>query len=268
MNEIDLPFKVGEVVETKSFLVGYRGAWFQCKILEIYMLKGNLFYKLEYVNYPDEAPHETKVFEKPRGGKKNHLMIRPTYPPVYHESEVLKLKRHLDEPLVVVHGSWKVGDLVDWCKDDCYWSGKIVELMDNDAVQIDLFPKPVGEGSTYEGLCEDLRPSLEWSLEDGWKVPFTMKDGKRRQCAKLITPIKTEDTKHDVKGNGGLKSTQEVKSNGGLKLNIMESDSIEAAVLDIEELIVRIKWLKRKLNPDVGESCWKYEDHIASSSRM
>lgn len=49
----------------------------------------------------------------------------------------------------------------------------------------------------------------------------------------------------------------------------MESDSIEAAVLDIEELIVRIEWLKRKLNPDVGEgNCWKYEDYLASSTLM
>ncbi|MFQ6647411.1 hypothetical protein Gotur_020911, partial [Gossypium turneri] len=28
----NLPFKVGQLVETRSFLQGYRGAWFRCKV--------------------------------------------------------------------------------------------------------------------------------------------------------------------------------------------------------------------------------------------
>lgn len=59
-----------------------------------------------------------------------------------------------------------------------------------------------------------------------------------------------------------------MKGDGDLRLNIMESESIEAAVLDIEEMIVRLGWLKAKLT-DVGEgakSCWKYEDYLPSSS--
>lgn len=63
-------------------------------------------------------------------------MVRPTYPPLYHESEFVKLKRDIDASLVVVHDSWKVGDFVDWCKDGCYWSGTIVELKDNDVFKV------------------------------------------------------------------------------------------------------------------------------------
>jgi len=36
-----------------------------------------------------------------------------------------------------------------------------------------LLPKPEGEGDSYQGLCKNLRPRLDWSVEDGWKVPCT-----------------------------------------------------------------------------------------------
>lgn len=50
--------------------------------------------------------------------------------------------------------------------------------------------------------------------------------------------------------------------NEGFRLNIMESGSIDAAAFDLEELIVRIEWLKRLLTPDVGDgSYWEYEDY-------
>lgn len=102
-------------------------------------------------------------------------MVRPKYPPHYHESDLLKINGDEDreeEPLIVVHGSWKVGDLVDWCKDDAFWSGKVLETNENEeAVQVELLPPPLGEGKIYEALCKDLRPSLEWSLQDGWKLP-------------------------------------------------------------------------------------------------
>lgn len=40
-------------------------------------------------------------------------------------------------------------------------------------LQIELLAPPHGEGSIYEALSKDLRPSLEWSLDDGWTVPFS-----------------------------------------------------------------------------------------------
>lgn len=30
----NLPFKAGQLAEARSFRVGYRGAWFRCKVME------------------------------------------------------------------------------------------------------------------------------------------------------------------------------------------------------------------------------------------
>lgn len=53
--------------------------------------------------------------------------------------------------------------------------------------------------------------------------------------------------------------TEKLKKDGALQLNIMESESVEAAVLDLEELIVRFEWMKGILAPDSSEkSSWIY----------
>lgn len=38
---------------------------------------------------------------------------------------------------------------------------------------MDLLLPPMGEGSSYEVSIQDLRPSLDWSPEDGWRVLTT-----------------------------------------------------------------------------------------------
>ncbi|XP_023633605.1 uncharacterized protein LOC17875216 isoform X2 [Capsella rubella] len=209
------------------------------------------------------------VFETPEGETESHLMVRPKYPPHYHESDYLNLKGDDTEPLVVVHDSWKAGDLVDWWKEKVFWSGEIVAMKGKKFCQIELLPEPEGEGEIYQCLFKNLRPRLDWSVEDGWKVPSTV-DGQK--CAKLVK-LKNEDEEiEDVcetEEEQTKNDTQEDKGDGSLKLNIMESDSIEAPILDLEELIVRLGWLKAKLNPDLGEGAktyWKYEDHRPSSS--
>ena len=40
------------------------------------------------------------------------------------------------------------------------------------SLQIELFPPPDGEGLSYEISCKDLRPSLDWSPENGWTMPI------------------------------------------------------------------------------------------------
>lgn len=40
--------------------------------------------------------------------------------------------------------------------------------------QIELFPPPLGEGETYKALRKDVRPTLDWSPEDGWTLPSTV----------------------------------------------------------------------------------------------
>ncbi|ESQ43319.1 hypothetical protein EUTSA_v10014347mg [Eutrema salsugineum] len=254
MTQINLPFQVGQTVEVKSFEEGYRGAWFKCKIERIYTKEGKLYYSLEYLDYPDEERHETQVFQQFQDGEEECIMVRPSYPPHYHKNEELQIKGD-QEPLLVVHDSWKVGDLVDWWEEGCYWSGKVLKVMkEKKALKIKLPPPPRGEGKNYDALWKDLRPSLEWSLEDGWKLPSM--DGQKEQCAELVRREKEDQVSADVceavieqtesvKKQKTERATQQLVCNGGdIRLNIMESDSIEAPIYDLEELIVRIEWIK------------------------
>ncbi|CAN8255304.1 unnamed protein product [Cochlearia groenlandica] len=210
-------------------------------------------------------------------------MIRPPYPPVCHESE---FSGNTEKPLWVIHGCWKVGDLVDWCQDDCYWSGTIMEMMEDEVVQMELIPPPYGQGENYKAMCSDLRPSLEWSPVDGWKLPSMIKLLlKREKCQLNHELLKLTEKKHELLRepfksyifpaceivNERRVKQHELKGEGELRLNIMESDSIEAAIYDLEELIVRIEWIKDMLSPDGergSESSWIYEDHRPSSSGM
>ncbi|EOA13765.1 hypothetical protein CARUB_v10026857mg [Capsella rubella] len=303
MAEINLPpFEVGQSVELRSFESGYRGAWFQCKILKIFKKGRSLYYNVEYLDYPGEDIHTTKVFQQREGGSEKYLMIRPVFPRKFHESEVLNEEGSRGEA-IVVHDSWKVGDLVDWWEDYCYWSGTVLEVRDNDSLQIELLAPPYGEGSIYEALSKDVRPSLEWSLDDGWTVPFS-KDGEKRQCAKLVKHVNEgqvggaesmgeemqrpsdevsaaesmEEEKQrppdevsvaESREEKNQRSTEKMESNDDLPLNIMESESVVAAVMDLEELIVRFGWLKGRLAPNSSEkTSWVYEDYRPSSSRM
>eukprot|EP01018_Ginkgo_biloba_P004171 Gb_23343 [translate_table: standard] len=38
--------------------------------------------------------------------------------------------------------------------------------------RVDLPKPPIGEGGSYQADRKDLRPTLLWSIEDGWRVPF------------------------------------------------------------------------------------------------
>ncbi|KAL0710356.1 hypothetical protein Bca4012_017334 [Brassica carinata] len=291
MAQTSLPFKVGETIEVRSFEGGYRGAWFRCKILNIYTKEGKLFYSLKYLDYDEEEIHQTQVYQRFEDEEKEWLMVRPSYPPYYQEREVRKIEAD-QAPLVVVHSSWKVGDLVDWWKDDCFWCATVLAAKIKEPLQIELFPPPLGEGEIYSALRKDVRPSLNWSPEDGWTVPST--DGRKSQSVKLVKRVdhvpqdvcqtgkeqtekikkqKTERAKKQKTERDMPQKTernmQQVKGNGEISLNIDESDSVEAAVYDLEELIVRIEWIKKMLSPDVGEgSTWKCQDYRPSSKGM
>lgn len=66
------------------------------------------------------------------------LMVRPEYPVVYHKGE-MPPANSISQPCVVIDGTWKVGDLVDWCEGDCFWSARIVKVLSNDKVQVHLY---------------------------------------------------------------------------------------------------------------------------------
>ncbi|XP_048623481.1 uncharacterized protein LOC125605489 [Brassica napus] len=282
MSQIDLPFEVGDTIEARSFELGFRGAWFRCKITKIFNKGRALFYDLEYLDFTEEGIHTTKVYQKRQGESENILMVRPIRPRQSHENEEgcggEEEEEEEEEEVVVVRGLWKVGDLVDWWKDDCYWSGTVLEVNEEDeTAKIELVPEPYGEGKSYDAMFKDLVPSLEWSLEDGWIVPFS-KDGEKRQCAKLMKlPNEgAEETREEekqrptkklaVEEEEKLRPTKKLVGDQDLALNIMESESIEAAVMDLEEQIVRIEWIKGMLLLNSDNSTWIYEDYPPPSS--
>ncbi|KAK6254820.1 hypothetical protein SCA6_016125 [Theobroma cacao] len=190
MDPRNLPFEVGQQVETRSFLAGYRGAWFRCKIKEFSRRNKELYQALEYIDYPDEKIRWTKLYQKGSTSKygKRTLMVRPSYPSVYCESQMPDMNT-ISEVVVIVNDVWKVGDLVDWWTDNCFWSGRITEKLGEEKVKIELPPPPVGEGSSYEVFCKDLRPSLDWSVDEGWKLLIPKERKYHLCCARIVKPL-------------------------------------------------------------------------------
>lgn len=191
MDENDLPFKVGQLAEARSFAQGYRGAWFRCKIIDIARRDSGMQYALQYYDFPDEKLNWTKLYQYPKPRLKNterQLMVRPCFPSVYLESKLSEIKT-ISELVVAVNDVWKVGDFVDWWTDGCYWSGRLTKALGNDKYQIELFPPPAGEGSSYEASSKDFRPSLSWSPDNGWTVPIPSGINNHHPCARLIKPV-------------------------------------------------------------------------------
>ncbi|KAM1923915.1 hypothetical protein ACFX15_021761 [Malus domestica] len=338
-----LPFEAGQEVECRSFIPGYRGAWFRCKIKEYGLRQARLSSSMEYIDFPDEKVKWTRVYQKIPGLSKKskslkvQLMLRPQFPPIYNRSTIPDANTRA-EVVVIVNDDWKVGDLVDWWKDGCYWSGRITEILGNESLKFDLPPPPDGEGYSYEVSSKELRPSLDWSPENGWTVPTPMESECVHPCARVMKPgevpsctfhavgdenrclqafatashrspsshvsasslqppkgleemakqplgtIKTMEKPppdvnvgSDMADSGIAKascsdsvSSSHVKSepkgmrrtaagedrvdnNGSLKkmktdrnivLNSTKSDTLEAAILDLEELVSRVKWMK------------------------
>lgn len=217
-----LPFQIGQLVESRCFLIGYRGAWFRCKIKDIGWRMGSLSYELEFIDFPDEEIKWTKPFQKPPAafgipstGPKGQLMVRPQFPQVFREKQLSDVSTNSQlEVTVVVNDVWKVGDLVDWWKDNCYWSGKIIAILGDEEVKVELLPPPLGEGLAYHASSKDLRPSLDWSPESGWMVP-NMKVNGSTQCARVLNNGSVDlRTQNVSEGNGS--EPPDGKSNASL----------------------------------------------------
>ncbi|URE07755.1 agenet domain containing protein [Musa troglodytarum] len=187
-----LPFRVNQEAESKSFMIGYRSAWFRCKIKSMSFRKRQIGYFLEFYDYPDEKIRWTKLYQKRLQQPdqaleegKLELMVRPPFPPFFRKSQQPKFCPTSDV-IAITNDTWKVGDLVDWCYDSCYWSGRVSELLKDDHIKIDLPKPPIGEGNSYIAHCKDLRPSLDWTPENGWMLPVRKEHGDFDSCAILI----------------------------------------------------------------------------------
>lgn len=186
---LTIPFKVGDAVELRSFEAGYRGAWFRCKITGT--RKGHTEYQLEYMDFPDEGRSWERLYKIPpkycrKAGQNRELMLRPPYPRWCGDNYIPEYGQKMDVVAVVIN-PWKVGDLVDWWHNSCFWTGKIIELLGVDKVKIACTEIPLGEGGCYEADVDDLRPALDWSLEKGWSAPLSKENGESWYTARLVT---------------------------------------------------------------------------------
>ncbi|XP_042060006.1 uncharacterized protein LOC121804505 isoform X3 [Salvia splendens] len=261
----NLPFKAGQLAELRSFAFGYRGAWFRCKIREISERNGKLGHISEYYDYTEEKLNWTKLYQLPMGkSKRKHseLMLRPQYPPIYNEKQMPHVSE-ISEVSVIVCDSWKVGDLVDFFHTGCYWCGRITQIFDDEKAEIELRPPPLGEGSSYKAHIKDLRPSLDWSLQHGWTLPL-QEDGFGHPCAaRLIKPNNQGEVKSASTNGCGANPNEtrqaDTDSRQGMmneldSLNSKRSYTVEAGIMDLEEYINKVKWLKKILQEGISSS--------------
>uniref|UniRef100_A0A7N0T7A1 Agenet domain-containing protein n=2 Tax=Kalanchoe fedtschenkoi TaxID=63787 RepID=A0A7N0T7A1_KALFE len=218
MKHHNLPFEVGQMVEARSFLSGYRGSWFRCKVQEISSKKGFIGCILEYIDFPDESIKWTKLYQKPpisksrMKGVNRELVVRPCYPPIYREDEFHDSRKIL-EAAVIVGNDWMVGDFVDWWSDDVYWCGEVIQVLGGDKAKIKLPDPPDGEGLTYEVHFKDLRPTLFWSPNQGWTVPINQVGGSCHYCARLIQPsVRGEKSTLEGKNDAQMSTYASVSS--------------------------------------------------------
>lgn len=65
-------------------------------------------------------------------------MLRPAFPQWCWENDILEHWPQTDV-LAVVSSPWKVGDLIDWWYNDCFWTGKIIEFLGEDKVKVRIY---------------------------------------------------------------------------------------------------------------------------------
>ncbi|KAL9240349.1 hypothetical protein vseg_014582 [Gypsophila vaccaria] len=193
-NQSTLLFQVGQLAESRSFIPGYRGAWFRCEIKEVAWNNGRIRYRVRYIDYDADGLEWLNLCEVPKINDdlkkaKRELMLRPQFPPIYRESE-LPDTNAISDVAIVVDGRWSVGDMVDWWEEGCYWAGTITKSLGDETVEIKLPDEPVGEGLTYVASYKDLRPSLNWSPNSGWTLPAPMESRRGHSHARLIQPLK------------------------------------------------------------------------------
>jgi hypothetical protein len=65
------------------------------------------------------------------------IMLRPSFPQWYLRDQVPQQLPDNDV-IAIVYESWKVGDMVDWLSEGCYWSARITKLLNKDMVKVSI----------------------------------------------------------------------------------------------------------------------------------
>ncbi|KAK6929835.1 Agenet-like domain [Dillenia turbinata] len=270
--------EIGQLVETRSFDQGFRGAWFRAKIQKIARRKGGIWHLLEYYDFTEDKPVWEKLYQMPKHLKtksksvKGQLMLRPHFPPIYCERQKPDLST-ITEVIIVVRDVWKVGDLVDWLTDGCFWSGRITQVLSDDMVKLNLPPPPEGEGHSYEAPGKELRPSLDWSPADGWTVPVLEENGNYTPCCHLVHPV-TQGACQDFAAYSVDAEAKEVRAMSGIPLEVYGSPlshtlTCLAPSADSSECSRELQMLKQPLgNSDAEAKTTNQQNSEAEAVRL
>ncbi|XP_057525660.1 uncharacterized protein LOC130805063 isoform X3 [Amaranthus tricolor] len=318
-------FRIGQMLEARTFEKGFRGAWFRCKVKKVIRKKGRVAaYNVHYYDYIEEQEETVTLYASPTesssGQKaKRELMLRPHFPGYFHESDLPDLST-ISEVIVAVADVWRVGDLVDWFFSGCFWSGTITDIIDDkrakerqsghiharliqplkQAPNLKLLVNEMDEDQ--ESITITPRSSLEFShsISSHTSVSslsllntsghskkllqYTENISKKGMqdiggsatgkpsCSDNVSGTYVQDVQAEIAAalsveqqnheNGPAKKVQ---LNGTIALNSTRCDSIESTILDMEELVNRVKWLKQILKFGISSSvqvpAWEFLEH-------
>lgn len=96
-------------------------------------------------------------------------------------------------------------------------------------------------------------------------------------CSDNGSNLQVKSASNEIGGPTGRKdkfddggSSKKTRIDGNIPLNLMCSDTIEAAIVDLEELVNRVKWMKGILQTEMPLSNvrppWKFLEHRAPSA--
>ncbi|CAO2839115.1 unnamed protein product [Amaranthus hypochondriacus] len=318
-------FRIGQMLEARTFEKGFRGAWFRCKVKKVIRKKGRVAaYNVHYYDYTEEQEEKVTLYASPTesssGQKaKRELMLRPHFPGYYRESDLPDLNT-ISEVIVAVADVWRVGDLVDWFFSGCFWSGTITDIID------DKRAKECQSGHIHARLIQPLKqaPNLKLLVnemdEDQESITITPRSSLefshsisshtsvsslsllntsghskkllqyteniskkgmqdiggsatgKPSCSDNVSGTYVQDVQAEIAAalsaeqqNHENGPTKKVQLNGTIALNSTRCDSIESTILDMEELVNRVKWLKQILKFGISSSvqvpAWEFLEH-------
>ncbi|GER25500.1 agenet domain-containing protein [Striga asiatica] len=306
-NETYLTWEVGQLAEARSFEQGFRGAWFRCKITGVCETNGRIErVHLKYYDYVDDKPTWLKLYQV-TSKKYKELMLRPCYPPIYNAKKRLHASA-ISEVSVIFDGSWKIelkppphgeGEVyVAKLKDvrpSLDWSPEYGWTMpkkegDSGRPSAWLFkPKKPGAGEPKNPNTLSLGEETKVVSDDEMKSTETKDTNNISSQPKAPektkrTKKKREDYDDDSKTESGqaktepkpdgadkdnLDSGEDKKGKGELVLNSAHFDTLEAAVMDLEEYLNKVKWLKIVLEqgilPPDDKSQWQFVEPLVDN---
>ncbi|XP_024962304.1 uncharacterized protein LOC112502581 isoform X3 [Cynara cardunculus var. scolymus] len=280
-----LHLEVGQLAEMRTFVRGFRGAWFRCKIKDVFLEKNKIL--LEYYDFSDEEISWAKIYEVPHYGRKSkqikkQLMMRPHYPQMHHTSEMPPVNS-ISEVCVINDGTWKVGDLVDWFEDSSYWSARVIKVLSDDKVKEGqsscsaqlIFPSQQDEVNCLDSEREEAsstsRISAAIAIEGGdrerQQEANKMNSEQVKMDGKAVISSSSSSSEDSISTLHVEESKEEevvvgsAEYSSSIELNMMHEETLEATILDLEELANRIKWIKSILETNQDTSS------LSSSSR-